>query len=293
MNPPRHLGLSRRRLDGRGRSAVDGGRPSWLSGCLPRPGRRRGGLELWSKLLRRAPPGARPTAAGSAPRWSTLGHRRKLCADSPRRVWRPHGLPGERQPLANGKHTPRYVKALLAYCDTYGAAIGDDLTETSLLEPPDAGDASRPEHERPAGLDMSSGQPEMSLMQAELVSAVTQRLRTGPPMSAEDRATYRDQLEDSRPDYALRRTLDPYGRTCLERGSRTIKRSRDYSQPRRRQSVADRSTVEIGDRSMVAHSACLPLAAIRAVAIIAATLAIGGFWSASLRERHPLNLQIR
>lgn len=91
---------------------------------------------------------------------------------------------------------PECAPALLQYCDTYG--IPEAAAPMSHMQPEREADrADGPERDaeafhRLAG--MAADQPLLGPLQTELVSSISQRLREGPPLSPEDRATYLDQL---------------------------------------------------------------------------------------------------
>jgi hypothetical protein len=77
---------------------------------------------------------------------------------------------------------PGCVAELLAYCDTYGPRRRSAASEGGEVD----------EFDRLAGL--AAGEPLLGISQQELISGMNRRLASGPPLSAEDRATYLDQL---------------------------------------------------------------------------------------------------
>ena len=88
---------------------------------------------------------------------------------------------------------PHCVNELLEYCDTYGQ--GDWASVAVRTDPPSD---DRGESDTLAGEAGEAGEavegPLVGLAQLELVRGMNRRLAYGPPMSAEDRATYLDQL---------------------------------------------------------------------------------------------------
>lgn len=99
---------------------------------------------------------------------------------------------------------PGCANELLAYCDTYGPRIrstasapyesgtGQVSDATSTKPSPDPAGDEVDEFDRLAG--QAAGEPLLGTAQLELVRGMSRRLASGPPLSAEDRATYLDQL---------------------------------------------------------------------------------------------------
>jgi hypothetical protein len=99
---------------------------------------------------------------------------------------------------------PHWVSELLAYCDRYGPRdrstalarykprTGQARDVTSTGHSPDATSDEVDEFDLLVG--QAAGEPLLGAAQLELVRGMSRRLASGPPLSAEDRATYLDQL---------------------------------------------------------------------------------------------------
>jgi hypothetical protein len=98
---------------------------------------------------------------------------------------------------------PSCADELIAYCDTYGPGQGESVGPPEAVlsaETQEQGSApgSVDEFERLAS--QAAGEPLLGPLQLELIRAMNERLRQGPPLSAADRATYLDQRRTLRLD---------------------------------------------------------------------------------------------
>ena len=94
---------------------------------------------------------------------------------------------------------PGCAADLIAYCDTYGPGPEpDDESEDAAVRPGHEASNASSEGDRRVDeteeFDRLAGEPLLGPGQLELVTGMSRRLESGPPLSAEDRATYLDQL---------------------------------------------------------------------------------------------------
>jgi len=97
---------------------------------------------------------------------------------------------------------PRCAADLIAYCDTYGPGPELNESEDAAVSPgdeaPDASSEGDRRTEETEEFDCLTsrlaGESQLGPAQYELVTGMSKRLENGPPLSAEDRATYLDQL---------------------------------------------------------------------------------------------------
>jgi transcriptional regulator with XRE-family HTH domain len=134
------------------------------------------------------------------------GHDMEACAEILRTEF---GVEAASQPNLSRWETgttkrPHSVHELLAYCDAYGPNVSSTQSARDESRTWRAGDASFgglsprltgdevDEFDRLAG--QAAGEPLLGAAQLELIRGMNRRLASGPPLSPEDRATYKDQL---------------------------------------------------------------------------------------------------